>query len=443
MSMDAWINLFYTALGGGLISLEMIFYSNYLQNTTKLFISIQNKLTFALFFILLWALSYAKPFWPLYEMLLLFLYGKLALRQTAALSATTAVLSVTVLELTTGLFGVMSALIFTRLFPRIFLLKAFPKPIVEACVTAVALAAGVGILLTLAGAYILILRRFHPARTPDKPYIALLFFPLLLALLVTDLITGTIYTDTTTIDRATGMVYPHVNDWQMLLIYLVACGCLWAVLYACRKLAENAQARTRLALLEQQARVQKNYVREARARYERTRSFRHDIKSHLLVLDGLLKKGNTEEAGAYLEKLAGESAALSFPCATGNSAVDALLGGKLGLAAQKGIQVDCAIRIPENCMIDDMDLCIVLGNAVDNAVNACMALDGEGRIDISTRRKGDFLLLEIENTCTYDTLAEEGTGIANIRAVAERYRGIVQIEAKEGVFRLSVLLVIS
>lgn len=295
----------------------------------------------------------------------------------------------------------------------------------------------------LAGAYLLILRRFHPARTPDKPYMAVLFFPLLLVLLVTELITGTIYTNTTTIDGSTGTVYPQVNDWQMLLIYLVACGCLCAVLYACRKLTDSAAAQTKLTLLEQQARAQENYVREARSRYERTKSFRHDIQSHLQVLEGLLKKGNTSEAGAYLEKLAEASGTLSFPCATGNSAVDALLGGKLGLAAQKGIQVDCAIRIPENCMIDDMDLCIVLGNAVDNAVNACMALDGEGRIDISTRRKGNFLLLEIENTCIYDTIAEEGTGIANIRAVAERYRGIVQIEAEEGVFRLSVLLVIS
>lgn len=443
MSMLTWIDLFYRVLGGVLILLELMFYSSFLQNTTKLFVIKENKLTFFIFFSVAIFFSYVGPFWILYEMLLLFLYGKLVLRQATALSAATAVLSVAVLELTTGLFGIISALIFTKVFPCFFSPKASFQPLVEICVNAVALITGVGILLMLAGAYLLILRRFHPARTPDKPYMAVLLFPLLLVLLVTELITGTIYTNTTTIDSATGTVYPQVNDWQMLLIYLVACGCLCAVLYACRRLADSAAAQTKLALLEQQARAQENYVREARSRYERTKSFRHDIQSHLQVLEGLLKKGNTSEAGAYLEKLAEASGTLSFPCVTGNPVVDTLLGSKLGLAREKGIAVDCAVQIPGNCAVEDMDLCVVLGNAVDNAINACLAVAGERWIRLSSRRKGNFIPLEIENICLSDISVKEGIGIANIRAAAHKYRGTVQMEVGEGIFRLSILLVIS
>lgn len=128
MNMLTWIDLFYGALGGLLILLQLMFYLNFLQNTTKLFVIKEKKLVFFIFFAGAVLFSYVGPFWILYEMLLLFLYGRLVLRQATAISATTAVLSVAVLELTTGLFGIISALIFTKVFPCFFYRQPLSSP---------------------------------------------------------------------------------------------------------------------------------------------------------------------------------------------------------------------------------------------------------------------------------------------------------------------------
>ena len=73
----------------------------------------------------------------------------------------------------------------------------------------------------------------------------------------------------------------------------------------------------------------------------------------------------------YLGKPTTISDQLSFPCQTGNAVLDILLTNKLGIASQKGIRVDCTVKIPGSSIIDDIDLCIVFSNAVDNAIHAC------------------------------------------------------------------------
>lgn len=132
-------------------------------------------------------------------------------------------------------------------------------------------------------------------------------------------------------------------------------------------------------LLEQQTQNQEVYVREAKLRYEQTRSFRHDIKNHLLILHQLIKDGKSNEANEYLENMEVVSDALSFSAQTGNDAVDALLNSKFSVAAHKEISIHCSIHIPKQSYIADMDWCIVLSNALDNAISASEAVSEQDR----------------------------------------------------------------
>lgn len=120
--------------------------------------------------------------------------------------------------------------------------------------------------------------------------------------------------------------------------------------------------------------------------------------------------------------------------------VDILLGEKLGLA--EGVAAEVSLRLPSPCGVDDFDLCVIVANALDNAISACRAGEGERSVRVTGRRQGDFYILVVENTCPDGPLPPAGTGFANIRA-AEKYRGAVLAEKKGRRFTLSVLLNIS
>ena len=87
-----------------------------------------------------------------------------------------------------------------------------------------------------------------------------------------------------------------------------------------------------------------------------------------------------------------------------------------------------------------MDLCVIFANALDNAIAACRSAAGKRSIRITGRQQGDFYLLAFENTCLEGPLPPAGTGLANIRAAAEKYRGAVLAEKEGGRFTLNVLL---
>ena len=173
-------------------------------------------------------------------------------------------------------------------------------------------------------------------------------------------------------------------------------------------------------------------------RYEQTKAFRHDIKNHLSVLDGLLSGGKLDKGRAYLKKLEAVSESLGFPYQTGNPVVDILLGEKLGLA--KEITAEVSLLLPKPCGIDDLDLCVIFANALDNAIAACRTSAGTQSICITGKRQGDFYMLTFENTCTDEPLPPAGTGLSNIKSVAEKYRGAVLTEKTGRRFSLNVLL---
>lgn len=240
-------------------------------------------------------------------------------------------------------------------------------------------------------------------------------------------------------DNALGLVAPVVDDGRWLLWQVAAALGLYALLLLCRRLGEATRAKMQWQQLHQQA----MYNQEAQARDKQTRAFRHDVKNHLLVLERLLEKGETAAARSYLAQLAQAAQGLFFPSHTGNKAVDALLSSKL--AAAEAVRITCDCPIPPRSGVTDLDWCILLANAIDNALAANRALPPRARfLSLNGRRQGSFYLLQVENACKPDLAAPVyGTGLANMQAVAEKYGGTMTVQASDGVFRLKALLVIS
>lgn len=213
---------------------------------------------------------------------------------------------------------------------------------------------------------------------------------------------------------------------------------------AYKKLSKNLRLSTELSLLEQEEHFLKQYVEEAKARYQKTKSFRHDIKNHITVVKELLQHDKKEQALSYIGDMEDITEALSFPCSTNHPAADILIGNKLGIAKAEGIDVSCSLLLPYPCPIRDIDFCIILSNALDNAIHACEHIDKAARkyIWLTGRIQGDFVLIEVENSFQENGVFSKGTGLANIEAVTEKYHGAMRIKKQDTAFILSVLLII-
>lgn len=273
----------------------------------------------------------------------------------------------------------------------------------------------------------------------------LLLIPTLSISLTIQAISDAVYGNTIVIDEKLGFMSPQINIPELLIIQFFSYIGLMAALITYKKLMQSMQKEYTIKFLEQQTQAQEIYIQEAQFRYEQTRSFRHDIKNHLLTIESLLQQSNMEEAQQYLSGLNEMSDTLSFPCQTGNATVNALLESKLSMAKQQHIFIECSIHIPESSLITNIDWCIILSNAIDNAIKANQALPPEKRfIHILGKQKGNFYSLHIENPCESIVLPlHEGIGLSNIKAVVNKYHGTIDIEASNNLFKLNILFIIS
>ena len=196
--------------------------------------------------------------------------------------------------------------------------------------------------------------------------------------------------------------------------------------------------------------------------YRRTERLRHDMKNHVIALSGLLRNKEYEKMDEYLQNMEDSGRLADDGEITGNGAVDAILYQKKAHAGQSGILWECDVRMPRECRINEFDLCILFGNLLDNAVEACVRQSAEARfISIHAGTFKNCFLLEVRNsTDATDTPnsaltrgsarttrhthkqnpGEHGIGLLNVRDVVESYDGVIDITAENGIFTISVLI---
>lgn len=300
-------------------------------------------------------------------------------------------------------------------------------------------------LLVVIFCYMIIYQYFLYYKIEKKQYILILLAPTVMIVFMGEYI-RTVFLGNTIITDKNGTILNLVNKNYYLIFAIQFIGLisLFCMMFAYKKLVENFCLSTEVSLLEQAEHSLNQYIEEAKTRYEKTRSFRHDIKNHITVIKELLQNENAEQAFHYIKDMEGMAEELSFPCNTNHPVVDILIGNKLGIARSMGIDTSCSFVLPYPCLIRDIDFCIILSNALDNAIHACqdMGYKTKRYIDITGHIQGDFILLNIENSVQGKQFFQEGTGLSNIRAVAEKYCGTICIKTQDTRFILSVLLII-
>ncbi len=364
--------------------------------------------------------------------ILLMAAGELFYRADCILAALYVVVTIEILNLCFGLFNSLSYILFPVVYEKNPGSFGF-------------IFAGAGSVFALALAvlcYQAIQRYCTWKETVGRKYVFMILMPALLIFLASAYINENVYGNTVTVEK--DGILSGVNPYQMLLIQVLGVVSLFCIMFSYKKLAESFRLNKEAALLEMQAHSLSQYVEEAKLRYERTKSFRHDIKNHITVVKELLGNEKTEAALQYVEGMEDLTADISFPVSTNHPVLDILIGNKLGIAKENRIEVQCSMIVPYPCGISDIDFCIILGNALDNAVSACNRV-GNGKqkyIHVTGKVQGDFLLMEIENSYTGRGAVRVGTGLTNIRTAVEKYHGAMEIRTEGEKFVLSVLVII-
>ena len=176
------------------------------------------------------------------------------------------------------------------------------------------------------------------------------------------------------------------------------------------------------------------------------REFRHDYKNHMLVVTALLNAGKNDEASEYLETIKITSGVQKRQISTGNFVADAMLNNKNALAEELGIKMSFVGTIPEKG-IASSDLCTILGNLVDNAIESTKRLSGEKYIRIEATARELFFVLSIVNPVnervviknnriktTKSDSKNHGIGLKNVGRIAEKYGGKFRLSCDDREF---------
>lgn len=208
----------------------------------------------------------------------------------------------------------------------------------------------------------------------------------------------------------------------------------------------------------EQYQVQAAVYKMLEEQYRQAERLRHDLKNHVTALRGLWAEQAWEKLGDYLERMEDSAQLGANEEATGNRAMDALLYQKRKMAEDKKIDWECDVRIPKQCRINEFDLCVLFGNILDNAVEACGRLQrealGQGlqpfiRVQAGTVKK--CFLLEVKNSMNaaenpkgrikeMEAPQGHGIGLLNVSDVVSGYNGVMNTEIQDGIFVISVLL---
>ncbi len=186
--------------------------------------------------------------------------------------------------------------------------------------------------------------------------------------------------------------------------------------------------------------------------YRQSERLRHDMKNHIIALAALSRNKEWEKIDDYLKNMEGIVLDTGGDL-TGNKAVDALLYQKRKQAEGEEIRWECDMQAPKECGINEFDLCVLIGNILDNALEACgrMQKDECRFINIQAKTVRKCFLIEVKNSMDRTEKYAEGftnkrdsqghgIGLLNVGDVVHGYHGVMHAEAKNGIFVISILI---
>lgn len=249
----------------------------------------------------------------------------------------------------------------------------------------------------------------------------------------------------------------HPGYTFLRVIYqIVSFAAIFIAIVIYQKLKEKQQEEKENILLLEQIENTKQHITEVETLYGDIRALKHDMGNHISVLESLFINNERAEFEKYLEKLKFTYSESVEGIKTGNPVTDVILTQKHKEAKEKGVEFECKFVYPSDTSINAFDVSVILNNAIENAFEAVEECDTP-YISISVYRRKNAYMLEITNciqkhvdidneTGLPETKKKDksshGFGLANIRKVAQKYYGDIDISQEENRFTLTVMLMV-
>lgn len=239
-----------------------------------------------------------------------------------------------------------------------------------------------------------------------------------------------------------------------VLYQIVSFAAILIAIMIYQKLKEKQREDKINMLLTEQIENTKQHISEVEKLYGDIRSLKHDMGNHISVLENLLAKKETEEFEKYLTKLKENYCVSAEGIKTGNPITDVILTQKQKEAKEKGIKFECKFIYPADTNINAFDVSVILNNAIENAFEGAEGCENP-YVSISAYRKKNAYMLEFTNCITKKVYIDEetglpettkkdkgghGFGLTNIRKMAQKYYGDIDISQEENRFILTVML---
>lgn len=244
-----------------------------------------------------------------------------------------------------------------------------------------------------------------------------------------------------------------LNDDQTGTWVILSMVLLFSVLFY--RLSRQREMELEIARLKQdQAEILERDYQALSRTYEDNAKLYHDLHNHIEAIYQCLTQGDTQEAIRYCEDLRTPVREISQTVWTGDKAIDYLISSKMALAEQEQIRTKVNIEYPHNTNIRSVDLTTILGNLLDNALDAAKAAPDKVRfLNLTIRRINAMLIIKVENgygnvpkqengnlITSKAEKASHGWGLKSVQTAADRYDGTITTDYKDGVFQSVVTL---
>lgn len=255
-------------------------------------------------------------------------------------------------------------------------------------------------------------------------------------------------------EKAFIMTNAYVSLLTILIVLFLIVANI-AIFYLIEKQLKREEEKIKSEFFNQQLENQKKHFGELAENQRRTNRTIHDTKNQLLAILGYIKDNQNQLAIESMDILCDNITGDSNVVRTGNVAIDSLLNAKINKIDELGINLETSIFIEQSNQVEDIDLCILLGNAMDNAIEACEKISSENEKKIRFRiiQVEEYLSIEISNSILTKAKIEKsristtkkdrlfhGFGLESIKEIVEKYNGHINYEQEENTFILKILL---
>ncbi len=197
------------------------------------------------------------------------------------------------------------------------------------------------------------------------------------------------------------------------------------------------------ALAGQKKESQLAHYRDMQAVYERQGRKMHDYKNQIRTMQVLLKKGDMQAATALAEQLTESISVEMAAVSTNHPVVDAVLNQKFHAAREQGVSMTFRVGDMGGLRLNEEETVILLSNLLDNAIHECVKVARRGRnvvIHVKLVQEGGKLIFSVRNPVVEKVQVMEGTGLSNVKAVADKYGGDFAVSCDEEKFQAVVML---